>query len=39
MLDEKLKLISEADQRCHQQISSLTSETDMLNFENDELEK
>ena len=39
MLEEKQELIIDADQLCHQQISSLTSETDVLNFENDELEK
>ncbi|CAG5106839.1 Oidioi.mRNA.OKI2018_I69.chr1.g3023.t1.cds [Oikopleura dioica] len=39
MLEEKQKLIGEADQLCHKQISSLRSETDVLNFENDELEK
>ena len=39
MLEEKQKFIIEADQLCHKQISKISSENDVLNFENDDIEK
>jgi len=39
MLEEKRNFISEADQLCHKQISKISSENDVLNFENDDIEK